>query len=250
MMGRDMERLKQRKQHHAAQRESQAPATIALEEETIAVHGPIWKWDWVSKLRDGLLPALVMLLLVVVPSLLMLPVQNRLGRPGLLVYMLVLLTMGVILLERALHDDRPIIRRAWYGLAGGVLTWMAAEVTDRLSGAGLISLNAVPFFLIIGLVAAILWRKVLPLPARWFILVFFLNWASRLIVSGEQLVVGLFPKAQFLYPLTIGIGIVVAMIWLFAIIWRSRDRLQRIRAAIGLWIAVLLILEVAFIELL
>jgi len=158
--------------------------------------------------------------------------------------------LGMILLERSLHEDRSIIRRAWYGLAGGMLTWMATEVTDRLSEAGLISLDAVPFFLILGLVIAILWRRVLPLPARWFVLAFFLNWASRLIISGEQFVVGYFPHLRLIYPVTIGIGIAGALSWFFVIIWRSRNRLQRIQAAIGLWISTLLVLEVLFVELL
>jgi hypothetical protein len=245
-----MDHLRQRIQHHVRQNDSLLNSQIEVEEETITIHGPIWKWNWVSKLRDGLLPALVMLLLIVVPSLLMLPIQTRFGRPGLLVYMLVLLMLGMILLERSLHEDRPIIRKAWYGLAGGMLTWMAVEVTDRLSEAGLISLDAVPFFLILGLVIAILWRRVLPLPARWFVLVFFLNWSSRLIISGEQFVVGYFPHLQLIYPITIGIGIIGALASFFVIMWRSRNRLQRIQAAIGLWISTLLVLEVMFVKLL
>jgi hypothetical protein len=245
-----MDHLRQRIQHHARQNDSLLNSQIEVEEETITIHGPIWKWNWVSKLRDGLLPALVMLLLIVVPSLLMLPIQTRFGRPGLLVYMLVLLMLGMILLERSLHEDRPVIRSAWYGLAGGMLTWMATEVTDRLSKAGLISLDAVPFFLILGLVIAILWRRVLPLPARWFVLVFFLNWSSRLIISGEKFVVSYFPHLRLIYPITIGIGSVGALACFFVIMWRSRNRLQRIQAAIGLWISTLLVLEVMFVELL
>lgn len=245
-----MERLKQRIQHRVKPNESPLKTEIEIEEEIITIHGPIWKWNWVSKLRDGLLPALVMLLLIVVPSLLMLLIQTRFGRPGLLVYMLVLLMLGMILLERSLHEDRSIIRRAWYGLAGGMLTWMATEVTDRLSEAGLISLDAVPFLLILGLVIAILWRRVLPLPARWFVLAFFLNWASRLIISGEQFVVDHLPHLQLIYPVTIGIGIAGALAWFFMIIWRSHNRLQRIQAAIGLWISSLLVLEVLFVEIL
>ena len=84
-----MDDLRQRIQHHVRQNDSLLNSQIEVEEETITIHGPIWKWNWVSKLRDGLLPALVMLLLIVVPSLLMLPIQKRFGRPGLLVYMLV-----------------------------------------------------------------------------------------------------------------------------------------------------------------
>lgn len=244
-----MDRLKSKTFHRGPRKEIPTPVSIEPEEETITIHGPLWKWNWVSKLRDGLLPALVMLLLIIVPSFLMLPVQNKFGRPGLLVYMLVLLMMGVILLERSLHDNRPIIRRTWYGLAGGMLTWMATEVTDRLSGAGLVSLNAVPFFLIIGLVVTILWRQVLPLPARWFVLVFFLNWVSRFIVSGEQFVVGFFPDTRLIYTVTLALGIAGALASFSYIIWRSRERLTRMRAAIGLWFSVLLVLEVLLVEL-
>lgn len=245
-----MERLKQRIQHRVKPNESPLKTEVEIEEEIITIHGPIWKWNWVSKLRDGLLPALVMLLLIVVPSLIMLLIPTPFGRPRLLVYMLVLLMLGMILLERSLPEDRSIIRRAWYGLAGGMLTWMATEVTDRLSEAGLISLDAVPFLLILGLVIAILWRRVLPLPARWFVLAFFLNWASRLIISGEQFVVDHLPHLQLIYPVTIGIGIAGALAWFFVIIWRSYNRLQRIQAAIGLWISSLLVLEVLFVEIL
>lgn len=244
-----MERLKSKTFHRGPRKEIPEPVSIELEEETITIHGPLWKWNWVSKLRDGLLPALVMLLLIIVPSFLMLPIQNRLGRPGLLVYMLFLLMLGIILLERSLHDNRPIIRRTWYGLAGGMLTWMATEATDRLSGAGLVSLNAVPFFLIIGLVVTILWRRVLPLPAQWFVLVFFLNWVSRFIVSGEQFAMGFFPEARWVYILSIGLGIAGALASLFSIVWRSRERLQRMRAAIALWFSVLFVLEILLAEL-
>lgn len=245
-----MDRLKSRTFHRGPRHVPPQIDSIEPEEETITIHGPLWKWDWVSKLRDGLLPAVVMLLLVIVPSLIMLPVQNRAGRPGLLVYLLVLLTLGLILLERSLHDDRPIIRRAWYGLAGGMLTWMAADAADRLSGAGLVSLNAVAFFLIIGLVVAILWRRVLPVPARWFMLAIFLNWASRFMVSGEQFIVGIFPETRLVYTVTIALGIAGTLASLFYITWRSRERLARMRAAIVLWFSVLVMLQVLFVEML
>lgn len=217
------------------------------EEETITIHGPLWKWDWVSKLRDGLLPALVMVLLVVVPSFLIPVIQDHFSRPGLLVYMLLLLTLGVLLLEGSLHDDRPIIRRCWYGLSGGIITWMATEVTDRLSGAGLISLNAVPFFLIIGLIVAILWRRVLPLPTRWFVLVFFMNWLSRFLVGGEQFLATFLPAARLAYLFTAALGGLGAIAFLALIIWRSRERVQRMRMAVWLWFSTLLILEILFV---
>ena len=52
-----MDHLRQRIQHHARQNDSLLNSQIEVEEETITIHGPIWKWNWVSKLRDGLLPA-------------------------------------------------------------------------------------------------------------------------------------------------------------------------------------------------
>lgn len=239
-----MDRLKSKTIQRITHRWRGEAPVVHLEDETITLNGPLWKWDWVSKLRDGLLPAFVMLLLILVPSFLMMPIQEHLGRPGLLVYMLVLLTSGVLSLERSLHDDRPITRCCWYGLVGGMLTWMALEVTDRLSGAGLTSLNAVPFFLIIGLIVATLWRRVLPLPVQWFILVFFLNWISRFLISGEEFLVGYFPEVRLAYWITAGVGVAGTLIALIAIIWRSRERMQRMHLAIGLWFSNLLILEV------
>ncbi len=245
-----MERLKNkafmRIKHHST---FETPI-LHLEDEPITINGPLWKWDWVSKLRDGLLPAFVMLLLILVPSLLMLPIQNHYSRPGLLVYMLILLTGGVVTLARSLPEDRPMVRRGWYGLSGGMLTWMALEVTDRLSGAGLTSLNAVPFFLILGLIVTILWRRVLPLPVRWFFLAFFLNWVSRFFVSSEEVLVGYFPAGKLVYWITAGLGGVAILISLGAIIWRSRERIQRMRMSIGLWFSTLLVLEVLWATLL
>ncbi len=220
------------------------PPPVKPEEEIISVHGPLWKWDWVSKLRDGLLPAFVLVLLVAVPSVLIPLIQNQFDRPGLLVYMLLLTAFSVLLLAAALHEDKPMVRRAWYGLAGGVVTWMAAEVTGRLNGAGLTSLNAVPYFLIIGLIIAILWRKVLPLPVRWFALVFFLNWVTRFVVSGEAFLAGYFHLARLAYLITAGIGLAGVLTSLVFIIWRSKERLQRMRVAVWLWVSTLLVLEV------
>ncbi len=241
-----MERTKKKSWQRSARKPVEDVQSLRPEEETITIHGPLWKWDWVSKLRDGLLPAIVLILLVVVPSFLIPPIQNMFGRPGLLVYMLTILTIGVFLLAASLHEGQPITRRAWYGLSGGMFTWMATEVTDRLSGAGLTSLNAVPFFLIIGLIIAILWRRVLPLPVRWFMLVFFLNWVSRFIVAGEQFLVGYFPQATLAYLATAVVGVLGTLTALIFIIWRSRDRIQRMRAAVWLWFSVLLVLEVLF----
>ncbi len=217
---------------------------IHLEDGPIIISGPLWKWDWVSKLRDGLLPAFVMLLLILVPSLLILPIQNHYSRPGLLVYMLILLAGGVVTLERSLPENRPMVRRAWYGLSGGMLTWMALEVTDRLGSAGLTSLNAVPFILILGLISTILWRRVFPLPVRWFMLVFFLNWISRFLISGEEFLAGYFSQVEVAYWITAGLGGLGILIFLASIIWRSRERIQRMRMAIGLWFSTLVVLEV------
>lgn len=214
------------------------------EEETITVHGPLWRWDWVSKLRDGLLPALVLVLLVIVFSVLIPLFEQSLKRPGLLVYMLFLLTLGVLFLASALHEDQPLIRRAWYGLCGGMITWMATEVADRLGQSGLTSINAIPYFLIIALIVAILWRRVLPLPVRWFSLVFFLNWVSRFIVAGESTLVTYFPQANLMYLITAGVGGAGMLAASVYIIWRSRDRVQRMRMAVWLWFSTLLVLEV------
>lgn len=239
-----MERLKNKAFMHIKHRPAYDAPVIHLEDEPITINGPLWKWDWVSKLRDGLLPAFVMLLLILVPSLLMLPIQNNLGRPGLLVYMLILLTGGVVTLALSLPENRPMVRRGWYGLSGGMLTWMALEVTDRLSGAGLTSINAVPFLLILGLIVTILWRRVFPLPVRWFIGAFFLNWLSRFFISSEEFFVSYFPQIELVYWITAGVGAVGILISLASIIWRSRERIQRMRMSIGLWFSTLLVLEV------
>jgi hypothetical protein len=239
-----MDRLRKKTLQRWSRTSTYQDDEVQSKEETITIHGPLWKWDWVSKLRDGLLPALVLVLLVIVLSLLIPPIQEFLHRPGLLVYMLILLTLGVVFLASALHEDQPITRRAWYGLAGGMITWMATEVTDRLSSSGLTSINAVPYFLIIGLFVTILWRRVLPLPVRWFILVFFLNWVSRFIVAGEQTLVVYFPQANLVYLVTALLGIAGIVTSLLFITWRSRERVQRMRMAVWLWFSTLVVLEV------
>ncbi|HWQ05344.1 MAG TPA: hypothetical protein VN452_08315 [Longilinea sp.] len=239
-----MDRQRNKQSHRKTPKLAPLSPPPQSEGETITIQGPLWKWDLVSKLRDGLLPAFVLVLLVVVPSLLIPPIQNQFDRPGLLVYMLFLVAVGVMLLAAALHEDQPLIRQTWYGLAGGVITWMATEVSDRLSGTGLTSLNAVPYFLIIGLIVAILWRRVLLLPVRGFALVFFLNWVSRFLVSGEQFLAGYFHMAKLAYLVTAGIGLLGVLTSLFFIILRSRERVQRMRMSVWLWFSTLLVLEI------
>ena len=114
-----------------------------------------WKQDLRSKLQDGLIPALVLFLLLIMSILLVQPIQNMTGRPGLLIYILSLMALSVYCLEHSLQTGRPDTSHAWFGMAGGLLGWFPRRVQAWATGGFAASMAAIS-------VAALVWGLIPP----------------------------------------------------------------------------------------
>ena len=76
-----------------------------------------WRRDLRSKILDGLLPALVLYLLLMLILFGLKPIQAFFGGPGLLVYVIGLLGVAMFSLQRSLMTSMSESARAWYGMA-------------------------------------------------------------------------------------------------------------------------------------
>ena len=94
-----------------------------------------WKEDLKSKINDGLISALILVVLLTMCVLLMRPVQILTGRPGLLVYTLSLMALSAYCLEHSLQPARPDISHAWFGMAGGLLGWISISLSNEIGRA-------------------------------------------------------------------------------------------------------------------
>ena len=125
--------------------------------------GMILKQDFRSKLIDGLLAALLLLLLTVVVDILVRPINQQFGIPGLLVYSLAVLALSVFTLDRSLNTRLPETTRGWYGLAGGMLAWAVAVFSSKMALLDVLGDSNILIFILLALIVATLWRRVLPI---------------------------------------------------------------------------------------
>jgi hypothetical protein len=87
----------------------------------------------VSKLYDGFGSVFYLLALYFATRLVYLPVAHAFGKPGVFIYILFLLAVGIFMLARSLVTDKEETRLATYGLTAGVLLWHVMQFS-RLAG--------------------------------------------------------------------------------------------------------------------
>ncbi len=121
------------------------------------------KFELRSKLLDGVLAPLVLVLLNVLLAMIVQPVEIVFSRPGLLVYAVVILAAAVVSLERSVVLRYVDTARAWWGMLGGLLTWTVIEIANLISSNSIVSETGVLSMMLVILVVGVLWRKVLPL---------------------------------------------------------------------------------------
>ncbi len=194
-----------------------------------------WLQDWRSKIIDGVLPAVVLLIMLLFLNILVPPVQMLGGQPGLLLYALVLLAAAAVFLERSTMPDDTGLRRAAWGMAAGLFLWNVIRLSNEMSP--LFSTNAGNLILMALLVVfATLWRRVFPLGVRFFAVALLANWCSAALVYQMQLAAqqSLFFSLieQFSKNLA-GAASLMVLVWIFGY---SQNRIQRLWAALWLWV--------------
>lgn len=201
---------------------------------------------WRSKLYDGVLPALVMILLTLLFNLLFMPVQIVFGTPGLLIYTLIILAGGVYSLGKCVQMRFDEITRAWYGVISGLLLWFAVNTAGRL-GESFVSIEVEAVILILAvLVVATLWKTVFPLGLRFLAAVFLVDWTLRFWLGIHAFLAESFEFFQWSYYLTGFIslsGLIFFLMWMFS---RAESRVHHLWAAVGIWFCTLMVMIVFF----
>jgi len=203
-----------------------------------------WKQDFRSKLIDGVVPAALLLLFSITLGLMIAPIQNTFGRPGLLIYTLSLLAVGIVCLERAVVTRNPETWRAWYGTAGGLLTWSVLELINSFGDHTLTSESGILVFIMVALVAGVLWKRIFPIGVQFYIFIVMLSWGGHVLLVEQVALQPLFPflatSLQITGYVALG-GVIISLGWLFS---ESETRIQRLWAANWLWFSAMIAIYV------
>lgn len=191
-----------------------------------------WREDLRSKVVDGVMASAILFILVILLALLVNPIRALFGQPGLLVYILILLAAAALCLEQSVLTRYPETTRAWYGMAGGTLAWTVIRLNNSLDNLSLTSNAAVLTLILLGVVVATLWRRILPLGVRYFSAVILLNWVGRLFLDVQTLFAQWLPFFRVSSSLS-GVvalaGVIGSLIYIF---FHSERRLERLGAAL------------------
>ncbi len=204
------------------------------------------KFELRSKLLDGLLAPLVLVLLTILLALIIRPVEIVFSRPGLLVYSVVLLAAGVVSLERCVVLRYPDITRAWWGMLGGLLIWTVIETGNLISANSIVSEVGVLSLMIVILCVGVLWKKVLPLGVKFFTATLIGAWATRLALVGFRFLVQVNTDPGAGNAFTI-LGLSIAGLSVLIVAWtffQSKTRMQRLWVTLALWLCAMLMIYI------
>ncbi len=206
---------------------------------------PRFPKDIAVRLSDGLVPAVLLLVLTMMMDMLIYPIQAVANREGLLIYLILVLAMGVFALEKSTHPRGTEIGRAISGMVAGQFFWHSLWIIQLLGG---IDLNPQGTILVLVLITSLgltLWRPVLPLGVKFFLISFMASWINRFFVNhsitqsaGIDFYNGLFYATGFLALAGVVFGIAY-------LIFRAEFKVQRLWAALGIWQSALVTLIVA-----
>jgi hypothetical protein len=195
-----------------------------------------------SKLVDGLLAGGVLVLLELLIILLVKPVQQIFGRPGLLVYTVTLMAIGVVCLEQSLSVQKGELYQAWWGTLGGILGWVVIEISASLGGQSMIGETAILSLMFLFLIVTALWRHTHLPGFRYFVLMALLGWLGHVAIQGLNLLVSLAPQLGLTINLLgylAGAGLAVAILYNFI---GTHNRQERLDAAIMAWFAAIIMI--------
>ena len=206
---------------------------------------PRFPHDISSRLTDGLVPAVLLLALTMMMDMLIYPIQATANREGLLIYLILILAMGVFALEKSTQSSAAEIGRAISGMVAGQFFWHAFWIILLLGGVELNPQGTILILVLISLLGLTLWRPVLPLGVKFFLVSFLASWVNRFFINhsitqsaGADLFTGLFYATGFLALAGVVFGIAY-------LIFRAEFRVQRLWAALGIWQSALVMLIVA-----
>jgi hypothetical protein len=228
---------------HGASRISRTKWALLSRNGAVRAWDGLWH-DMNSKVWDGLIPMVVMVLTTLLMHMLAAPVQGLWNTSGLLVYSIALLGLGGVLLNHSVMQNYSEITRGWLGLASGVILWFVILLAERIGGMQMPMQVALMFLIVAGLISATLWKPVFPIGIKFFAMSVLLAAMARIWMNTQQLLVGLWPDfAKTLRVsgfLALGI-LVVIIVWIVVF---SKERMQRLWAALWGWFCALQALSI------
>lgn len=199
-----------------------------------------------SAVIDGTLPALTLLSLTLMIDLLIYPIQAAARVEGLFVYFFVILALGIYSLDRCTAPRKSEPTRALWGMAAGLFLWHAIWLIQLFADFDFETPGPLLILLVVTMVGLTLWRPVLPLGVKFFLLAFLASWYNRILViqildlSASGLVSpGVFYLVGFL-------ALVIALVCIGYLVHKAEFQIHRYWAALVLWQVSLIGLSVAF----
>lgn len=226
-----------------------APGVTGAKWAQLAGGGVVRAWDGLwhdmsSKLWDGLIPMAAMVLITLLMHMLAAPVQGLWNTSGLLVYSVALLGLGGVLLNHSVTQNYSETTRGWLGLASGVILWFVILLAERIGGMQMPMQVALMFLIVVGLISATLWKPVFPIGIKFFAMSVLLAAMARVWMSTQQFLAGLWPTFGRVLSVSgfLALGVlVVIVVWIVAF---SKDRMQRLWAALWGWFCALQALSI------
>jgi hypothetical protein len=190
-----------------------------------------WRMDFQSKLIDGLLTAVGLYALSVTMLLLVAPIRALVGRPGVLIYTLVLMAISVFCLERSLQARLYEPVRAHFAMFSGLIAWTSVSISNDLGIPSITSVTGILVMILFTLTVTRLWRRSLPLGGRFYSIALMLSWVAELIIDSRAV---LRVDGLLIERIYIGVGIAAligVLLTLWWIITQTYKRLDRLSAA-------------------
>ncbi len=202
-----------------------------------------WRRDLGSKLLDGLLVFVLTFLAMLLLSLLVEPFRMLLGKPGLLIYALVLLAASIFCLDRGLirRKIETQTRSVWFGVASGISSWVFVKISGEIGALNLDNAASALLLLLALLVSLTFWRRGLPLGGSFFLSVFLLNWIAQFVATGWHQLENSFAYLQHLSDFFGYLFLAALLSGLVGIFFYTDTPLQRSWFAIAMWFFLTLI---------
>ncbi len=188
------------------------------------------------------MPAVILLLVSFVTRLAGLAVTRFLGSLGMLLFLVILLSFSMFLLEQSLLNKRAEHVRIWDGMLAGLFAWLVLSSVEMLGPSALAGRNGLLVLLMVSIITFILWRRIYPVGMKYFSIVLLANWSA---LVGFNILNQFFHHLKWFPYLTGGLSISAGIAGFLLAVWillSSRTRTQRMRYSAWLWFCCLLIL--------
>jgi len=190
------------------------------------------KKDLHDKLTNGILTPLLQILLAFFLSLLMPVFEILSGRPGLLIYAVVLIAGSTVLLDQSLNEKFTETIKGRCGITGGMVGWMVIETSIKIDLAKVSSETGIIVYMLVFLIVFIFWRRVFPLGAKFFFTVFMACWSGHIFLEVIRFLSIGNPYAILILQIIAFTAVGIAITSLLWILFRSTTPVQRLWAAV------------------